>query len=73
MESTKRCLSLLPPILEKLSKFTQNCKFREVFSKRGASFFRGGGQNFKLAGAKSLQGGKQVQGGAPCPPLEESQ
>ena len=27
----------------------------------------GGAQNFKLAGAKSLQGGKQVQG-APPPP-----
>ena len=55
MESSKRCLSLLLPILEKLSKFSQNYKFREVFSKRGTSF-SGGVQNFKLAGAKSLQG-----------------
>ena len=41
-ESTMRCLSLLLPILGKLSKFSQNYKFREVFSKRGASFFKGG-------------------------------
>ena len=46
-ESTKLCLSLLLPILENLSKFSQNYKFREVFSKRGASFF-GGGESAKF-------------------------
>ena len=34
----------------------------------------GGAQNFKLAGAKSLQGGQADSGGAPAPPpVEESQ
>ena len=51
------------------SKFSQNYNFRELFSKGALLFSGGGAQNFKLAGAKSLQGGKQVQGGALLPPL----
>ena len=73
MESTKRYLSLLLPILEKLSKFSQNYKFREVFSKQGASFFQGGAK-FLTCRGKISSGGKQVQGGTPLPlPVEESQ
>ena len=39
--------------------------FERYFSKRGASFFRGGAQNFKLAGPKSRQGGSRFRGAPP--------
>ena len=67
MESTKHCVSLLLPILEKLSKFSQNHKFLEVLSKKGHFFFQRRVQNFKLAGAKSLQGASRFRGHLPAP------
>ena len=66
-ESTKRCLSLLLPILEKLSKFSQNYKFREVFSKRGSSFFRGGHKILNLQGQNLFRGASRFRGRPPAP------
>ena len=67
MESTKQCVSLLLPISEKLSKFSQNHKFREVFSKRGTSFFRGGCKILNLQG-QNLFRGQAGSGGTFLPP-----
>ena len=53
-------------IQEKLSKFSQNYKFREVFSKRDASFVREGHKILNLQG-QNLFRGKQVQGAPPTP------
>ena len=58
----------------KIIKIQSELKVSRVFSKKGRFFFQGGGaQNFTLAGAKSLQGGKKVQGAPPTPAVEESQ
>ena len=66
MESTKHCLSLLLPILEKLSKFSQKYKFREEFSKRGTSFCRGGCKILNLQ-EQNLFRGQAGSGALPAP------
>ena len=57
----------------KIIKIQSKLKVSRGIFQKGALLFSGEAQNFRLAGAKSLQGGRQVQGGAPCPPVEESQ
>ena len=51
----------------KIIKIQSKLKVSRGIFQKGALLFSGGVQNFRLAGQKSLQGGKQVQG-APLPP-----